>query len=116
MCKPLAEGEREQRLTSLAVRKLKVLEAWDWGRVLTYVYWLCLVCWVMIFFSKMTVCIHMHMHMYVCIMTTPPLEHEARPPPARLQLGWPRCISHRAAPTSSTPSSTDPQPSALTLP
>ena len=64
MCKPLAEGEREQRLTSLAARKLKVLETWDWGRVLTYVYWLCLVCWVMIFFSKMTVCIYAYVWVY----------------------------------------------------
>ena len=29
MCKPLTEEEREQRLTSLAVRKLKVLAGWD---------------------------------------------------------------------------------------
>ena len=54
MCKPLTGGEREQRLTSLATRKLRLLAAWDWGRVLTYVYWLCLVGWVLIFFTKMT--------------------------------------------------------------
>ena len=37
MCKALTEAERGQRLTSLAVRKLKLLADWDWGRVLTYV-------------------------------------------------------------------------------
>ena len=31
MCKPLNAEEREQKLTSLAVTKLKMLRAWDWG-------------------------------------------------------------------------------------
>ena len=54
ICKPLGPDERTQLLTSSATRKLGLLAKWDWGRVLTYAFWLCFVCWLMIFFSKMT--------------------------------------------------------------
>jgi len=55
VCKELKDDkERQQQLTALAKKKITLMTSWDWGKVLEFTYWICFLCWLMIFFSKMT--------------------------------------------------------------
>jgi len=54
VCKPLADEEREQMVTTVAKRRLALMANWDWGKALTYSYYLCAAVWVMKVFSNFT--------------------------------------------------------------